>query len=112
MLYLHFSLIQKLIMFDKLKSYYFITLNIIGNVFSMYALGVIVAWIFKFHDYYIPQKYNMFGAIFIMSLIVSTPIISLIILRFWGQFKFGKFLGFTYLALWLVVMIRMFTLLN
>jgi hypothetical protein len=94
-----------------MKSPYFIALNVFGIIFSIYALLIVVSWISNF-DLFFPNKYQVLVRVSGMALIVLVPIVSFIILKFGTQYKFGKLLGYTYLTLWLVVLIRIFTLLN
>lgn len=94
-----------------MRSYQYAVLNILGAIFSLYALLILGYWIFNFEINF-PNKSQGFINVSGIILIVLAPVISVIIIKWGNQYRFGKILGFAYLSLWLCVLIRFFTLLN
>ena len=90
-----------------MKKYLFIVLHIIGIFFGYIALGVVVKWIFDISLPTVsgsPLKKVALGVVYIL------PILGFICLRFGKSQRFNKILGYTYIVLWVLVMIRSFLL--
>jgi len=93
-----------------MKNYQFIVLNIIGVFFSYAALGMLIYWVFKV-EIYLPLElkrsiYIAMGTVFLL------PIISFVNIKFGNKRKVSILLGFVYLSLWLIVLVRLVTQLN
>lgn len=88
-----------------IKRISFIFLNFIGVIFCIEVLLIVAYWLFgfiiNFHNK-IQVLINLSG-IFLM---VSVPIISFIDIYFFRKIVVSKILAFTYLSLWICVLIR------
>ena len=93
-----------------MKKYLFIALNIIGVFFAYCAFGILIYWLFKV-EIFLPLElkrsiYMSIGVVFLL------PIIAFFIIKFGNKPKVSRLLGFIYLSLWLIVLIRLVTQLN
>jgi hypothetical protein len=89
-----------------MKGYLYILINFIGVLFLIDALLIIAYWLFGF-ELNLPHNVQSLMAIAGMFLIVLAPIISLVNIYYVRNRKTSKILGFTYLSLWVCILIRM-----
>jgi hypothetical protein len=93
-----------------MKSYQFIALNIVAIIFSFFALGVLLCWIFPV-DIFFPDKFP--GPIItVEGMIIFMPAIIYFIVKFGKPPKVGIISGIIYLSFWIAVLIRLITLFN
>jgi hypothetical protein len=90
----------------KIKRYIFFLINFFGIFFSIDALLIIEYWIFGFQINF-SNKIQVFINMSGVFLIVVAPFISLINIFLFRNNTLSKVLGFTYLSLWICVLIRM-----
>jgi membrane protein DedA with SNARE-associated domain len=85
---------------------YFILLNFLGVLFSIEALLLIAYFLFGFQIHF-PDAVQKTITLFEILLFAAAPIISFVFVYWDKKNKHSKILGFTYLTLWICVLVRM-----